>query len=410
MSTEKSTSNSTRPGARSQFASQLTEGRERFLAHAIEHGFEIGRRTPEDFLRHFPPRAIMEGLRDQPRLRSNILVVATGVRAKVATKKSAASAGDDLQIALDEGETDPAAIVSLFEPDDRVRYLDHERLWAYVIEGDFWKVGAADPSALEQASRHVAFMLDRGLADALITERDIVEGITVHTLAELLPRPELERVLTATLGNARQGAAFTERDFLAQVSATTLVKDIPLPVVWDRVIAPRIAVAHAFVKVAAPVPRAVAAAVERAPVTGTMAAIPPAAATTERAPVTGTMAAIPAAATPANAAPATPSTATPAAEETAPARAESPADGADAKRVVPRLLGTMPASATPFRVVRPNVEVQSSARKTRRSKPPSMAPAAPITALADAATSPEMAHILRGADEVDVEIDEDDDS
>ena len=400
MSTEEPKTKSTRPGARSQFASQLTAGRERFLAHVIEHGLEIGRRTPEDFLRHFPPRAIMEGLRDQPRLRSNILVVATGVRAKVATKKSAASAGDDLQIALDEGETDPASIVSLFEPDDRVRYLDNERLWAYVIEGDFWKAGAADPSALERAARHLAFMLDRGLADALITERDIVEGLTVHTLVELLPRPVIERVLAATLGNARQSAAFTERDFLAQVSATTLVKDIPLPVVWDRVIAPRIAVAHAFVKVVVPVPvpRAVAAAAEKAPVTGTMAAIPPASA-----PVTVTVAAV---TVPTMTAP------TPVATETAPARADSAADAAatEAKRVVPRPLATMPAAASPFRVVRPNVEVQSSARKTRRSKPPSMAPGAPITALADAATSPEMAHILGGADDLDVEIDDDDDS
>ena len=32
-------------------SSNLGTGRERFLAYVIEHGFEIGRRTPEDFVR-----------------------------------------------------------------------------------------------------------------------------------------------------------------------------------------------------------------------------------------------------------------------------------------------------------------------------------------------------------------------
>ena len=68
--------------------STLSKGRERFLAHVIEHGFEVGRRSPEDFVRHFPPTLIMEGLRDQPKLRANILVAATGVKETVAIKNA----------------------------------------------------------------------------------------------------------------------------------------------------------------------------------------------------------------------------------------------------------------------------------------------------------------------------------
>ena len=60
-------------------SSQLSKGRERFLAHVIEHGFEVGRRSPEDFVRHFPPTIIMEGLKDNAKLRADILVQATGV-------------------------------------------------------------------------------------------------------------------------------------------------------------------------------------------------------------------------------------------------------------------------------------------------------------------------------------------
>jgi hypothetical protein len=117
--------------------SKLEPGMLRFMAHAIENGLNAGLRTDEDFIRHFPPREIMMGLAERPDLRANILVPTTGVRPKIASKKSAESAGQDLQIALDEGETDAALIVSLFHPDDRVRYLDKARLWNYIIEPEF---------------------------------------------------------------------------------------------------------------------------------------------------------------------------------------------------------------------------------------------------------------------------------
>ena len=58
------------------FESGLKEGRDRFLAHAIEHALSSGRRSPEDFLRFFPPSTIMKGLADSPGLRAQILVEA----------------------------------------------------------------------------------------------------------------------------------------------------------------------------------------------------------------------------------------------------------------------------------------------------------------------------------------------
>src|SRR5688500_18332459 len=108
------------PGGTSSYTSKLTEGRQRFLAYVIEHGLEIGRRTHVDFSRHFPRSAIMDGLKNQPRLRAAILVLTTGVKQKSALKKSAQSAAEDVQIALEEGETDAESIVMLFNPDDRV--------------------------------------------------------------------------------------------------------------------------------------------------------------------------------------------------------------------------------------------------------------------------------------------------
>ena len=66
MSSNDSTTHSDGVGD-SKFASSLKEGHQRFLAHAIEHSFICGRRTASDFIRHFPPKAIMKGLEQHAR-------------------------------------------------------------------------------------------------------------------------------------------------------------------------------------------------------------------------------------------------------------------------------------------------------------------------------------------------------
>ncbi|MCB9593526.1 MAG: hypothetical protein H6719_12400 [Sandaracinaceae bacterium] len=221
------------------YESQLPDGWQRFLAHVVEHAFAIERRQPEDFIRHFPPSAIMAGLEDEPQRRANILVICTGVRMKIAVKKSAKSCAQDLQIALDEEETDAETIVTLLDPDDRVLYLDAPKLWAYVTEGEFWSdAGSAT------AREHVAYMIGRALTDDLITHREIVEGIGTDTLAERLPREELGRLLAAALTESHSGAAFDEQKMLGIVPASTLVEFIPLPHIWDRVVGPLIAARH----------------------------------------------------------------------------------------------------------------------------------------------------------------------
>jgi hypothetical protein len=234
-------------GRKREFESKLTEGRQRLLAHVIEHGLERGRRSPEDFIKHFPPSAIMMGLRDQPQLRANVLVIATGVRAKIALKKPAESCGNDLQIALDEGETDAETIVALLDPDDRVRYLEDRALWAYVTDGSFWNADREkDKTQHAIAAEHVAFIVERALKDRLLTHRDVVEGITITKLAELLPRGELEKVLTAALKQGAANKPYVETNLLAAIPMSLLVQHIPLPWIWDHVVVPKIADAHGF--------------------------------------------------------------------------------------------------------------------------------------------------------------------
>lgn len=228
----------TDPSSEAAFESRLTDGTDRFLAHMIEHAFSIGRRTSRDFLRHFPPSAIMEALRDSPALRADILETATGVRRKVALKKTALSAGEDLQIALEEGEAAADEVVRLFRPDDRVRYLPRSKLWGFVVEGDFWKANKTDKSSFERAQQHIAFLLDRALKDQVLNHQDIVCGITVNKICHLMPRPELEIAMNSALAAGRAGQPFSDRDLYENLTALTLTNNIPLPHIWDEVVQP----------------------------------------------------------------------------------------------------------------------------------------------------------------------------
>ena len=232
-----------------ELRSKLEHGRQRFLVYAIEHALQIGRRTPLDFIRHFPPRTIMEALAQRPDLRAGVLVPTTGLKSKIALKKSWQSAGDDLQSALDEGETQAAAVVEAFAPDDRVLYLQDKKIWAFLIEGQFWKVTAKDDkAAFAMAQQHVAYLLDRALVDGLITPRDIVDGIGMNELCNRLPRSEMAALFTAALDGGRKGTPFTDKDLLATLPPSTLVQHIPLPHIYETVIHARIANVHGYLE------------------------------------------------------------------------------------------------------------------------------------------------------------------
>ena len=228
------------------FLSTFKEGDQRFLAYAIEHSFVCGRRTPHDFIRHFPPRAIMKGLEHQAGLRAAILVLTTGLKQRIALKKEWEDAATDLQIALDEGETDAESIVALFDSDDRVRYLDPQKIWAFLTEGEFWKASTNKTQA-DVARNHMAFMLERALSDKLLTHRDVVDGVTVEELANRLPKAELGRLIQCALQNGERGATFTDSDLLATTPARTLVQYVPLSHLWDNVVVPKIARRHNYV-------------------------------------------------------------------------------------------------------------------------------------------------------------------
>ena len=230
-----------------QRKSELKTGRERFLAHVIEHALQVGRRSAQDFVRHFPPSEIMEGLKDRPSLRAKILVPTVGTKHKVALKKSWQSAADDLAISLGENETEASMVVELFDPDDRVTYLEETKLWQFITEGNFWQADNRGKSA-KVAQQHVAFMLTQALEDKLITHEDVVEGISVAELALRLSKEALGKIIEEALRQGKGGSAFTEGNLLSAMPPEALVEYVPLSHIWDTVIQPKIAERHAYVE------------------------------------------------------------------------------------------------------------------------------------------------------------------
>lgn len=225
-----------------EYESKLSAGLPSFLSAVVQHSFDVGLRQPEDFLRHFSPRSIMRALAAEPAHRGRILEATTGLRSRIASKKSPESSAEDLQIALDEGITDADTVVSLLGPDDRVRFLDAQMLWAFVIEPGYGNGSANHGDQIRQIREHTSFIIERALSEGLINHRDVVNAISVPTLVDRLPRSELATVFERVLEEGREGMAFTDELLFELVPMSVTVAHIALVTLWDWVIAAKISI------------------------------------------------------------------------------------------------------------------------------------------------------------------------
>jgi hypothetical protein len=236
------------------FVSKLQKGAARFLAETLEHALANGRRTAEDFIRHFPPAAIMAALDAVPKLRADFLVTLVGIKERTALRTSSSDAGRMLENALEEGDTDAHSVVTIFNPDDRIQYLEARRVWTFLLEGEFWKAPRSkDGGVYRTAQGHIAFMLDRAIAHHLISHEDIIEGITIEMIAEKLPRNDMARVFKGAVTAGRGGKPFNDSDLYTLMTSSTLVDYVPLPHIMQTVLLP-MASAAGFVEVVVPKP------------------------------------------------------------------------------------------------------------------------------------------------------------
>ena len=220
--------------------SSLGSAQDRFLSQAVAHALDNDWRTTDDFLRQFPPLDLMKGLDTAPDLRGAILTKAVGFHERIARKKSAESAAEDLRIALEEGVTTAQDILALLSADDRVRYLDRARLFSFAVEQNFF-TSTKSGSEQERAVERMAFLLETALGEGLITLTEVTDGITFETIAQSLAVDDLRKVVESAFHLGRDKEALTEERLLDVVPLRSLLANLPLDLIWNRVILGKVA-------------------------------------------------------------------------------------------------------------------------------------------------------------------------
>jgi hypothetical protein len=228
-------------------ATAPTASARRFLAQLMEYQFREGWRTPDDFVKHFPAETIMAALERAPDLRVAILAAATGIHEQILRRKSPALAAEDLSLALDEGTTSSMQLLSVFSPEDRVRFLDARRLWDFLAEDQFWRF---DPEGSDEqrqgAADRMSFTLTQALTERLLSLRDILDGLTYEAVADSLSPHELRTVVRHALIKGRDGIGLNEKVLLEVLPLDKLVRSLPLEHIWNEVVVRRIAIQAGF--------------------------------------------------------------------------------------------------------------------------------------------------------------------
>jgi len=230
------------------YPSDLASTSSRLLSRALQHTLVNAWQTPDDFLQHFGPDTIMQALADADELRARLLIKLADVNERMASKKSIASATEDLRLALDENVTTPEAVLELFPADDRVRYLKAPLLWHFMFEDTFYLTTPSDgETAHERAVRRLTFLVSCGIEESLLSLQDIIDGIGFDRLASCLPVEELRRVVTRAMQVGRDKLPLDEERLLDVVPLAKLIGFVPLEIIWQNVIVQRIAEPYGFV-------------------------------------------------------------------------------------------------------------------------------------------------------------------
>lgn len=183
----------------------------------------------------------MRSLATEPERRGRILEATTGLRARIANKKSPDSSAEDLQIALDEKITTPGTVLTLLTPDDRVRFLDAHLLWGFIVEPKYGAGSVELGEQIPEIREHTTFIIETALEEQLLNHRDVVSAISVNMLVDRLPRSELAAVFERVLEEGRDGLAFTDELLFQMVPMDVIVAHVPLATLWKWVIGAKIA-------------------------------------------------------------------------------------------------------------------------------------------------------------------------
>lgn len=219
----------------------------RYLSQLMDHAFREGWRTPDDFVRYFPAHVMMAALKGAPELRVKLLAAATGIYEEILRRKTPALAAEDLRIALEEGTTNSLQLLAVFTPEDRVRYLEPQRIWDFLAEDQFWLLDAeAGEEQRRGAAERMTFTLTQALTERLLTLRDVLDGITYDAVADSLAPHELRAVVRFAMVKGREGIALSEKVLLEVLPLDKIVRSVALDHIWKEVVLRRLAVPNGF--------------------------------------------------------------------------------------------------------------------------------------------------------------------
>jgi hypothetical protein len=213
---------------------------QRFLSNLMQVALASDWRTPQQYFEHFGTRSLLEKLESDPPLRAKILIQATGVDERLALRKSAESAAEDLELALEEGLTDPSKLLALLPQEDQIRHLRPLAVWEFLTHDGFWKVDAEPHSKRAVAVRRVLQLLRAALDSGVLSLREVAYGVGLKRIATCLPQPDLQRIVENAFSRARAGQSLSEDELLSTIPLESLVEFVPLEHTWREVVEQRL--------------------------------------------------------------------------------------------------------------------------------------------------------------------------
>ncbi|MSP62727.1 MAG: hypothetical protein EXR72_20835 [Myxococcales bacterium] len=216
-------------------ASRPLSSVEMFLSGAIAKSLGLGLHTAEEFVARFPPDAIMEFLRNEPTKRARILTGALGVKEKTARALAPEHAGALLQTAFVTGEIAEKNILASLPTEDCVRHFPHVALWAFIINGDWWKKTHLDRAPAKQFM--VSLLEDLRGCD-LVTAVEFLNQLTITKLAQALPRDLLQKLFEVAAEKGRDNLALQAAHMFFVVTPRHLVECMDLEYLFNQLLQP----------------------------------------------------------------------------------------------------------------------------------------------------------------------------
>lgn len=196
---------------------------------------------PADFLAAFPTAFLMESLSAEPKVRARILSACVNMPPIAAAKIGPNTAAEILDAAIESGETSADAILEVFGPSDRVRYLPSAALFRHIVDDRWWSLKFSDPTDIDQ--RHFLHKtLEAAMNEGLLTSDKLRDRMGVDCFADNLVEAEKDDLLIDIAREAMKkgadGAAFTGDDLLAIVGIEVIVSCMSPSHLRDDVLLP----------------------------------------------------------------------------------------------------------------------------------------------------------------------------